>query len=234
MRKCPKCKRTIDNDKAKFCKYCGEPLGVVAASHGVAQSAGSGGAKPLSRANAGRSQSPGITLDIPVPKPQPTLQPKPQPQPASPSFSRPASDVRPSWQDANPGRRMRRMSFTGAVRSCFRNYATFSGRASRPEFWYFYLFSVIIQILLFIALMVLAACDAPDSVGVPFMVLWTVWQLAMILPTLAVTIRRLHDTGRSGANVLLGFIPIVGPILMLIYLVAESDINSNRFGHPQP
>ena len=120
------------------------------------------------------------------------------------------------------------------MRSCFRNYATFSGRASRPEFWYFYLFSVIIQILLFIALMVLAACDAPDSVGVPFMVLWTVWQLAMILPTLAVTIRRLHDTGRSGANVLLGFIPIVGPILMLIYLVAESDINSNRFGHPQP
>lgn len=236
MKKCPKCKRNIENDKAKFCKYCGASLDVTAASPESAPTVGQTENKPRVEPKPSQGQSLGITLDVSDLGPKSTPKPTAQPKPLSPLLDGPShiERPRPLQQNANPGRRVRKMNFIGAVRSCFRNYATFSGRANRPEFWYFYLFSVLVQILFLVVFVVLAYNDAPDSVGVPFMILWLVWLLVMILPTLAVTVRRLHDTGRSGANVFLGFIPIVGPILMIIFLVAESDINSNRFGHPQP
>ena len=88
------------------------------------------------------------------------------------------------------------MTIWESVSSCFRNYACFVGRARRSEYWYFILFTSIIDIILN------AAASAADSSFFSF--LGTVWEIAVFLPTLAVTWRRLHDVGRSGAWALLG------------------------------
>lgn len=75
------------------------------------------------------------------------------------------------------------MNFPTAVRTCFKKYATFSGVASRPEFWWFFLFDAIGYI-------VLRLIDVP--------ILVSLWSLALLLPALGVNVRRLHDSGRSG------------------------------------
>lgn len=85
------------------------------------------------------------------------------------------------------------MTFVDAVKVCFSKYAEFSGRARRSEFWFFYLFTTLVSF----GFSVLAAFDVAS--GVPlFTVLGGLASLGLILPSLSVTIRRLHDTGRSG------------------------------------
>ena len=79
------------------------------------------------------------------------------------------------------------MTFGNAVRSAFHQYAGFTGRARRSEYWYFALFTVLVYV----------AASVVDAVlGIPVLTLLTV--LALLVPTLAVSVRRLHDTGRSG------------------------------------
>lgn len=94
------------------------------------------------------------------------------------------------------------MTFIDAVKTGFTKYADFSGRASRPEFWWWLLFT----------LLATAAC------GILSDKLAAVFQLAVLLPTLAVSTRRLHDTNRSGWMQLIGLIPIVGWILVVVWL----------------
>ena len=119
-------------------------------------------------------------------------------------------------------------------------YADFTGRARRAEFWMFTLFSLIVSI-------VLAAVDGLvfgtgsftslsggfsasfSSIGV----LSTVYALAVLLPTLGVTARRLHDTDRSGWWMLLGFVPIVGGIVLLVLLALDGTRGPNGHG-PDP
>jgi uncharacterized membrane protein YhaH (DUF805 family) len=105
-----------------------------------------------------------------------------------------------------------------------KNYAGFSGRAGRREFWMFYL----VYILIFIAIAVVGAI-LPNSIAFVFSALTGIFALAMFIPTLAVSVRRLHDTDHSGWWVLLSLIPLAG-LYILYLLIIEGTQGSNRFG----
>ena len=107
-----------------------------------------------------------------------------------------------------------------------RKYAVFQGRARRKEFWYFFLFNLIVTVVL--AVVDMAAGMFDDELG--FGMLQGLYSLAILLPSLAVTVRRLHDTDRSGWWILIGLIPIVGNIWLLVLLVLDGQSESNRFG----
>ena len=109
-----------------------------------------------------------------------------------------------------------------------RKYATFSGRATRTEYWLF----TLAQIIVFVALGILAAVGASGDfpvLGLPLVVYW----IGTIIPSLAVTVRRFHDGGYSGWMILLALIPAIGGIILLIFMVLPSERGSNRHG-PDP
>lgn len=98
-------------------------------------------------------------------------------------------------------------------------YAKFNGRARRSEYWSFALVNFFISIEIFII----------DAVIGSFGMLGFLYSIAIIIPAIAVSVRRLHDTGHSGWNLLLAFIPIIGAIIILIYMVQDS-ISENEYG----
>ena len=100
------------------------------------------------------------------------------------------------------------------------NYANFQGRARRSEFWWFALANVVV----FIALFILGAIIKP------LIFLAFIYWLAMIIPYIAVAVRRLHDTDKSGWFYLLGLIPFVGGIILLIFFVTDSTRGTNQWG----
>jgi uncharacterized membrane protein YhaH (DUF805 family) len=100
-----------------------------------------------------------------------------------------------------------------------KNYAGFSGRARRTEFWMFTLFNVIIAV-------VLGIIDAAIKTSVP----GYLYELAVLVPTLAVGARRLHDTGRSGWWQLIGLIPFVGAIVLIVFWALEGTPSDNQYG----
>jgi uncharacterized membrane protein YhaH (DUF805 family) len=114
------------------------------------------------------------------------------------------------------------VGFTEAVRTGFAKYAAFTGRAARPEYWYWALFVFVVSI-------VLAIIDGLlfDS-GIR--VLQSLFDLAVLLPGIAVAVRRLHDIDRSGWWLLLGFLPVVGAIILLIWFCLPGTPGRNRFG----
>ncbi len=103
-----------------------------------------------------------------------------------------------------------------------KKYATFSGRASRSEFWYFTLFNFIIQ---FVASFILGKISPTIS-----MTIVGIYGLLVFLPSLAVSVRRLHDTNRSWVNLLWVFLPIIGWIVLLIFFVTDSLPGENQYG----
>ncbi|MBB3441288.1 DUF805 domain-containing protein [Rhizobium sp. BK379] len=137
------------------------------------------------------------------------------------------------------------MGFTDAVRTVLREkYATFSGRASRSEYWWFYLFYALVWIGFGIVVGVAAAAsggwDGLSSLVVGLMVIGGLCLLATILPVLAVQIRRFHDRNMSGwwylALVILGLVPYVGliaSIAILVISVLPGTVGTNKFG-PDP
>ncbi|MFC1893797.1 DUF805 domain-containing protein [Chloroflexota bacterium] len=106
-----------------------------------------------------------------------------------------------------------------------KKYAVFSGRARRKEYWYFALFSLIISFVL--------GLIEGFATGNDYSVLTSLYGLAVLLPSIGVSIRRLHDTGRSGWWVLIGFIPLIGGIILLIYFLSDSQRETNQYG-PSP
>lgn len=116
------------------------------------------------------------------------------------------------------------MTFQDAVGTCLRKYATFSGRAARPEFWWFALF-------LFAGNLLLGAIDAVLFPG-DTRILAPLFSLATFLPALAASVRRLHDSGHVGWWVLLHLIPVIGFLVMLYFYLLKGDGSSNRFGPP--
>ena len=112
------------------------------------------------------------------------------------------------------------MNFATAVSTCFRKYADFSGRARRSEFWYFTLFCTIVSTVLSMILGEQA-------------VLVSVFSLATLVPTLAVSWRRMHDIGKAGAWVFFSLVPIVGMIMVLIWECKDSQPGENAYG-PNP
>lgn len=109
-----------------------------------------------------------------------------------------------------------------------KKYAVFSGRARRREYWMFFLVNMIIAIILGIIEGVIDS--SPESNR---SVLSTLYGLGIFLPSLAVGVRRLHDTGRSGWWTLVGVIPIIGAIVLLIFMAQDSQSGNNEYG-PNP
>ncbi len=107
-----------------------------------------------------------------------------------------------------------------------KKYAVFSGRATRKEYWIFDL----INFLVCIGLIVL---DALTGTTAGFGVLFGLYVLAMILPTLAVSVRRLHDIGRSGWWLPIAFVPLIGGLVLLVFVASESQESANKYG-PNP
>ena len=124
---------------------------------------------------------------------------------ASPSYS----DSRPEPETSAAATPTQGMGFGETLTYYFQHYADFSGRARRQEYWYIVLWNVIFM-------------------AVPFVDI--IWAIATIIPGLAVSVRRLHDTGRSGAWLLLGLIPVVGFIVILIFTIEDSQPGANQYG----
>jgi uncharacterized membrane protein YhaH (DUF805 family) len=123
------------------------------------------------------------------------------------------------------------MSFGAAIASFFSKYATFSGRARRSEFWYAVLFTTLVSVAigtiwpgttLVVNDMSFQQSSIPSNL----------WQLAILVPSLALSWRRLHDVGRKGTYYLFILIPIVGWIMLFIQFVKDSQPGSNAFGEP--
>ncbi|WP_242446484.1 DUF805 domain-containing protein [Nonlabens agnitus] len=117
------------------------------------------------------------------------------------------------------------------VKICFKKYADFNGRARRSEYWYFYLFNVLVFLALYIPVIALIVAES-ELVILPGILL-AIYGLGIIIPSLAAVVRRLHDTGRSGWYYLLGFIPLVGRIIILIFTIEDSKPGTNEWG-PNP
>jgi len=110
-------------------------------------------------------------------------------------------------------------------------YADFTGRARRAEYWWFVLMNFIVVTL--IAIVSLILFSASETLGYFGVAIYVVYALAVIVPGLAVTVRRLHDTSKSGWMILVGLIPIVGSILLLVFYFTDGDPGPNQYG-PSP
>ena len=135
------------------------------------------------------------------------------------------------------------MSFGESVKTCLNKYATFDGRATRSEFWWFYLFAILVSLVAFLPgyiLMIVGGVNTAQGetpgfifwLGVVFLIIGGLVQLALIIPELAVGCRRLHDRGQSGWLQLLLLVPC-GNLVLLIFWVMEGTPTDNAYG-PKP
>jgi uncharacterized membrane protein YhaH (DUF805 family) len=109
--------------------------------------------------------------------------------------------------------------------AALRKYAVFSGRARRKEYWMF----ALVNTLVMIGLAVVGGVFG-DEAGLGGLVLYLLYVAATLIPGLAVSVRRLHDTGRSGWWLLISVVPIVGPIVLLVFTVQDGEPGDNVFG----
>ena len=110
-----------------------------------------------------------------------------------------------------------------------KKYAVFNGRARRKEYWFFYLFYIIFAIVFIFIDGVTGTLNEKVGMGV----LSGIFVLAMLIPGIAVAIRRLHDTGRSGWWILLSLIPLIGGLWLLVLMVLDGTQGQNQYG-PDP
>ena len=118
-----------------------------------------------------------------------------------------------------------------------RRYADFSGRSRRREYWSFVLLNALIGIFVGLVFLVGYYADMSqtemDTWLMPVLYLACLYSLAAVIPGFAVTIRRLHDTDRSGWTILWSLVPLIGALLLLVYYISEGTSGPNRFG-PDP
>jgi len=123
------------------------------------------------------------------------------------------------------------MDFTTAVRTVIKErYADFQGRSRRSEYWWFTLFTMIFQIVA----QVLFGAVAASGSGVLMLIVGLavlVIALGLIIPSIAVAIRRMHDTGRSGWWLLIGLIPLLGAIVLIYWFVQRGTVGPNEWGN---
>ena len=117
-----------------------------------------------------------------------------------------------------------------AISAVKHKYLLFNGRASRKEFWAVMLFSVLISFAL--QLLYTLGFAISDNLGLLLALPFVIFALGMVIPQLAVSVRRLHDTDKSGWWLLLGFIPIFGTIALIVLFSLASSEGDNRFGEP--
>ena len=131
--------------------------------------------------------------------------------------------------------------FPAAIKRFFAKYATFSGRASRSEYWWWALVSFVVSMVLNAFMLVGGADGAKlgaNGTSVPGpgytigLIVAAVWFVAVIVPSLALMVRRLHDVNFSGWMLLLGLVPFVGCIILLVFTVLEPKPEGQRFDQP--
>jgi uncharacterized membrane protein YhaH (DUF805 family) len=105
-------------------------------------------------------------------------------------------------------------------RVVFQSYAKFTGRSGRAEFWWFFLANLIVAVVLSLL----------GQASTFFYIIYVLYGLALIIPGIAVSVRRLHDINRSGWWVLIALIPIVGAIVLLVFHATAGDRGSNNYG----
>lgn len=118
------------------------------------------------------------------------------------------------------------MDFVPAIQSGFQNYVNFSGRACRSAYWFWILFTFIVSIVANILDIAVFGAGEAGFIGL-------IWSLAVLLPSIAVGVRRLHDIDKSGWWILIGLIPIIGWIIFIIWACTKGTDGPNRFG-PDP
>jgi uncharacterized membrane protein YhaH (DUF805 family) len=148
-----------------------------------------------------------IYIDAPVP-----AQSAPLNQAATESISKAATSAQQIFKQLD----LAENSYQKAILNCFKKFADFKGRSARSEFWYFQLFCVLLSIFLHFISQNLASLA----------------MLIVMLPNLAVSVRRMHDIGRSGWWVCIVAVPIVGVFLFLFWAIQDSDAETNAYGLP--
>ena len=116
----------------------------------------------------------------------------------------------------------------------FENYANFNGRARRSEFWYFNLFNGIIYLIFLLLILFVASGANNGAYGTAIIGLYigySLYSLVTFIPSLSVAVRRLHDIDKSGWFYLIGFVPLIGQILLIIWFATEGTKGSNEYGH---
>lgn len=111
-----------------------------------------------------------------------------------------------------------------------KNYANFQGRARRSEYWNFFLFYFLIYITLYAMTLGLGfATESPVLMGI-FGLLLLIFAFGSLIPFLGVTVRRLHDTDKSGWMILIGLIPLIGTIILIVFYCTEGTRGPNQYG----
>ena len=128
----------------------------------------------------------------------------------------------------------RETTFAEYVRRCLtERYADFRSRARRSEYWYYQLFTIGLNLALQLLSSVLFLGDGTPTLFLAWQAFLTLISLALLIPGLAVHVRRLHDIGKSGLNLLWWLLPIIGWIVVIVYLCRDSEPGPNRYG-PNP
>lgn len=107
-----------------------------------------------------------------------------------------------------------------------KQYAVFKGRARRKEYWFFILFNLIASLVLTVVDFMTGTLDVELGMGL----LSGLYSLAILIPSLAVTVRRLHDTDHTGWWLLIGLVPLIGAIVLLIFTLQDSKPGDNQYG----
>lgn len=210
MKKCPNCGNVIENDNAKFCRKCGAKQPDMEIIN-----------KESTNVEIKNENDGDILVD--------TSKISRKYDGCHSSFENksiidPVSDsvISPITESENKG-------FWGYVKTCFLKYAVFNGRARRKEYWFFCLFNIIVSFILGAVDGFMGLTGSEIGLGV----LGGFYSLAVFIPSLAVSVRRLHDIGKSGWNYMFIIIPIVGAILILIWFCTEGEHGINKWG-PDP
>jgi len=122
------------------------------------------------------------------------------------------------------------MSFKEAVTTVLTKYCDFNGRARRSEYWYFYLFTLLAECVLGRSKALFGIVFSAGTAKRLAELLLSLYNLALLLPTLGVTVRRLHDTGKSGWYLLWNLLPLVGSIMVLVRLARDGERGTNLYG----
>jgi uncharacterized membrane protein YhaH (DUF805 family) len=107
-----------------------------------------------------------------------------------------------------------------------KKYTVFEGRSRRSEYWYFALYNLLISVVLTLVDLGIGTYDHKARIGL----FGAIYALAVFIPGLAVAIRRLHDTNRRGWWLLIAFVPIAGAIVLIVFMVVDSDSGENQYG----
>lgn len=111
--------------------------------------------------------------------------------------------------------------------TAIKKYATFSGRSRRKEYWYFFLFNLLISMLLSFVDALTGSFDPATGYGL----FSSIYGLALLIPAIAVSVRRLHDTGRTGWWFLIVLVPLVGALVLLYFMASNGDSGTNKYGN---